>query len=350
MLAGLLALASADLPFRIPDLIIRFSFPNDRFTLPMMSGAALLIVGLVYALVRRPAARTALLAVLVGLGVGYQFSVADDYRQDWKYQQAMYWQLQWRAPSITPGTAIISPELPLTYETDISLTAPLNWLYAPGDDNQRLPYLWAYIPQRLGGVIPDLIPDQTIAKDYLSSAFVGSTSQVLAVYYQPPACLRILDPVYDADFPGLGGELRRATAISNPAAWVQPDTGPVPERLVFGDEPDQEIWCYYLQKADLARQLGDWETVAALGDTAFALDDSPNHATERLPFIEAYARLGQFKKAERLTLETYKINPRTAEMLCAAWGRVAATGVLADDAAVLADINAALGCAVDSQP
>ena len=44
-------------------------------------------------------------------------------------------------------------------------------------------------------------------------------------------------------------------------------TTPSPPPMLFGPEPPH-TWCYYFQKADLARQRGDWDEVARLGDEA----------------------------------------------------------------------------------
>ena len=42
----------------------------------------------------------------------------------------IYWQFAWRIPALQPGTAVITTQMPLDYETDLSMTAALNWMYA----------------------------------------------------------------------------------------------------------------------------------------------------------------------------------------------------------------------------
>ena len=56
----------------------------------------------------------------------------------------------------------------------------------------------------------------------------------------------------------------------------------------FGPELPQG-WCYYYQKADLARQEGDWDEIARLGNDAQKLDLHPNDQIEWMPFLQAYA-------------------------------------------------------------
>jgi hypothetical protein len=61
----------------------------------------------------------------------------------------------------------------------------------------------------------------------------------------------------------------------------------VPETL-FGPEPEHG-WCYYYQKATLARQRGDWNEVLRLADEARSKDLAPNDLIEWIPLLQAYA-------------------------------------------------------------
>ena len=84
-------------------------------------------------------------------------------------------------------------------------------------------------------------------------------------------------------------------------------------------------WCYYFQKADLARQFGDWNEVVRLGDTAFKLDDFPNNPVERFVFIEGYAHVGDWKRAVQLSKKSYRVSKEyVGPLLCQLWKRVEA--------------------------
>jgi hypothetical protein len=91
---------------------------------------------------------------------------------------------------------------------------------------------------------------------------------------------------------------------------------------IYHPEPEHG-WCYYFEKADLARQLGDWEEVARLGDTALKLDDHPNNPVERFVFIEGYAHVGDWDRAIKLSRESYQVSKDyVGPLLCRLWERI----------------------------
>jgi hypothetical protein len=61
----------------------------------------------------------------------------------------------------------------------------------------------------------------------------------------------------------------------------------VPETL-FGPEPKHD-WCYYYQKAALARQREDWNEVLRLANEAANKNLKPYDLIEWMPFLQAYA-------------------------------------------------------------
>lgn len=334
---GLITLALSGLPVWAIGLPMRFAFPNDRLMLPMMAGASILVIGLAEGLLRSATIRRGFLALLAGCALAFQFLVGADYREDWKYQLSFFWQLTWRAPAIQPGTIFALHEFEGLHLTDNSLVAPLNWLYAPGNTDDELEYYAADVVLRArpGSFLYPLESGRTITTNNLVADFQGSTDRMLTILFKPPGCLRVLDPVYDFAYPQLPEGLKEAVQLSDPSGLISAQAKNIPTSI-FGPEPSHQSWCYYFQLADLARQEGDWERVAKLGDKAYALADSPNHATENLPFIEGYAMTGQLRLAEDLTRETLETNRFTGTMLCALWQRVQANAPSPDMATIVA--------------
>jgi hypothetical protein len=104
-------------------------------------------------------------------------------------------------------------------------------------------------------------------------------------------------------------------------------------------------WCYFFEKADLARQNGDWQKVTSLGDQAFGSQLFAWELSENLVFIEAYARLGRWPEADKLTQTISASAPILDPALCAVWKRAGqASQVSKDDRAHIASVAQQLQC------
>jgi hypothetical protein len=297
ILTGLLALALGGMPFWLTSLKIGLVFPNNRFTVPMMLGAGMLLAGLVNLIPRARWLQVGLLGIAIGLAVGVQYQNGTSFRRDWNAQKTFFWQLSWRAPGIQPGTTLLIEDTPFQYESDNSLTAPLNWMYAADNKTQQMSYLFYFISLRQQQKTLTLQPGIPIHDNYLAAQFDGSTSQALVLYYNPPACVRILDPRYDADIPVLPRPISAAIDLSRPELVLANADPPAHAVGNFFDPEPAHGWCYYFEKADLAREQADWAEIARLGDLAFQLNDHPNDASERVVFIEGYAHTSDWQKA-----------------------------------------------------
>ncbi|HEX2980779.1 MAG TPA: hypothetical protein VHO48_10990 [Anaerolineaceae bacterium] len=95
-----------------------------------------------------------------------------------------------------------------------------------------------------------------------------------------------------------------------------------PPEAVFGPEPPH-TWCYYFEKADLARQMGDWDQVIAWGEQAAQQGFAPAEPTEKLIFAEAYARRARWQDAARLVEDAIQERSFLKSEVCKLWWRVA---------------------------
>lgn len=316
---GLLLLPFAGAPFWLTGLTISLAHPASRFTLPFMLAVSLILAGafeFVPVRVRYP-----VLALLVGLAAGQQFLWSTDYMRSWQAQKNLFWQMTWRAPGLKPDTLVLMNE-ELSFYADNSLSAPLNWIYAPNSSADRIRYVLFYPTNRLNSSLPALQPGLSVQYDYIAGRFNGNTSQALAFHYDPPACLRLLEPDLDSSnrFIPAESSMREAAALTNPGQ-ILPSGGAVMP-AIYGQEPEHR-WCYYFQKADLARQIGDWETIAELGDAAFQLGDHPNNPVERFVFIEGYAHTGDWERALKYSRESYRVSKEyVGSLLCRLWERI----------------------------
>ncbi|MCL4529466.1 MAG: hypothetical protein M1282_08640 [Chloroflexi bacterium] len=310
---GAILLVLGGVPFWEANVPVSLGFPANRATLSFMLGACFFLMGLIELLPMRVKYPVALL--FVSLSAGRQFLWSVDFMRDWQSQKNLFWQMIWRAPGLEPGTMVLMNQ-ELEYYADNSLGAALNWIYAPNLHSYQIPYVLFYPTNRIAGSLPRLEPGLPILYHYWIGDFRGNTSQTLAFYYQPPGCLRLLDPEIDADNHLIPNEsLMRDAARLSSSEWITPNqTGIMPQ--IYGPEPAHG-WCYYFEQADLARQMGDWSRVVQLGDEAFRLNDYPNDPVERFVFVEGYSQEGNWTRAKELAIQSYKVSPHyVGPLLC----------------------------------
>lgn len=321
-LGGLAALL-AGAPFWMIDFSPSLNWPASRFTLPFMLGAALILAGLI-SLLPWQKMRLVLLVALVGMAAGKQYLTSHEYLQDWQTQKNLFWQMTWRAPSIEPNTLILMNEGALHFYADNSLSAALNWIYAPQHHSDRIPYLLFYPTTRFKNALPDIAPDLPVFYDYLAGEFHGNTSQALAFYYAPPGCLRLLDPEIERANHLLpeGSLMRYAARLTDPRLILPQAEAAMP--AVYGPEPEHDF-CFYYQKADLARQQQFWDEALQFTERAMSFDGHPYEPAEHLLFIEVYAHAGQWERALELSQGVYTAASQgMGRALCRLWARIQA--------------------------
>ena len=315
---GVVMLLLGGVPYWVTNLPVTLGFPANRALLSFMFGACFLLLGLIELLPMRIKYFVAML--FVALSAGRQFLWSVEYLRDWQSQKNLFWQLSWRAPGIKPDTLLLMNE-ELLFNADNSLSAPLNWIYKT-DQSPDMDYFIFYPTNRLGASLPALQADIPIHYGYIAGDFDGNTSDALAFYYDPPACLRLLDPDLDVENRFIRDEslMREASALSKADRILREPSAVVPE--IYGPEPERG-WCYYFQKAELARQFGDWDEVVKLGDRAFKLDDFPNNPVERFVFIEGYVHAGKWERALGLSKVSYQVSKDyVGPLLCQLWKRI----------------------------
>ena len=319
-------------------------FSSDRFNISFMLAASLVVAGIVGLMAGRPRVQVLILSLLIAFAAGKQFQTANTARRDWSTQKNLFWQMSWRMPAIAPGTTLLSNDLPFTFYSDNSLSGPLNWIYSPPGKMDYILYFASVRTQPGRALGMGLQEGAAFEQYYLSATFHGNTSRMIVFIFEPPGCLRVLDPDVDGDNRLLPPLLRDAAFLSKPGLVGAETSATLPAQLYDPELPHG--WCYYFEKAELARQVGDWAGAVALGRQAFAAGDYPNDPMERFVFIEADARTGDWAAARKLSKEAYKISPEYVRTpLCRLWARIAreATASAQKDAAVQGAMEE-LGC------
>ena len=317
ILLGVVMLILAGPPFWLTNVPVSLGFPANRATLSFVLGVSFIFAGLFDLFPQR--VQMVFVTLFVALAAGRQFLWANEFRRDWAYHKNMFWQMTWRAPGLEKNTIVLMNE-ELSFYADNSLGAALNLIYAPDNHSDVIDYVLFYPTNRES---LSLTLDTPVDYDFLAGKFSGNTSQAVVFYYSPPKCLRLLDPEIDLENRLIPDDtfLRDAALLSSTAPILGEQISQMP--AAYGAEPAHG-WCYYFEKADLARQLGDWETVTQLGDAAFALDDYPNDPIERFVFIEGYAHTGNWERAVELSTASYQVSKGfVGPLICKLWNRIA---------------------------
>jgi hypothetical protein len=253
------------------------------------------------------------LLVLIGISVATQILNADNWGRYWDYQRSMWWQLTWRAPDIQDDTLVMSYSTDgFNPEQDYEIWGPLNLIYNPGP--AKAPAIQAEVLNSDTAysvlkkeVKSNRVRDIKLHRDF-NNLLLTSVSPV-------SSCLHVTDgflPVYSENESLI---VRQVGAYSHVDRIVPTGTTPVPPAVIFGSEPAHG-WCYYYQKASLARQKGDWEEVGRLYDEALKLGLETDDKSEVIPFFEGLVNLGRLDDARALYASQIKGNAKMRLPLC----------------------------------
>lgn len=303
---GILGTIGGILPIILVNRSISFG-GSSHYALPSSLAGVILTGAVVFSIFPRQI-RVFVLSVLIGIAAlthqgaaMLSINAANEVNEFW-------WQMTWRAPSIstTENTTLIVLYPGVNYgDADAVAWGPANIIY------QSIKYEDGPVP------IPIAAPGlgRKVLTDIMMEA-KGSTRENLIVTYttitidfrnilvltQPTnqACVHALDNRW----PGLStadGVYALVGSTHSNIENINPEgTSPVPPKALFGTEPEHG-WCYYFQKADLARQRGDWHAIAEIHDAVKKQGLHPNDQIEWVPFAQAYAYLGDMKQVKQLS-------------------------------------------------
>ncbi len=297
---------------------------SDRFGLAAFFGVTLLISTLLFYVVKQQKVRNILLILLVGLSIGYQVRMGNDYRKDYRRQKAFYLELAWRIPSLAPGTTLYSPTTPTIKETDYSYSMGINVLYGGARIGPDLEY-WMSGPRYYDPV--DLLdnPSQPIQHELRNFVFEGSSDRIVSIHMPQTGCLWVVDPYYAAFLATHNGASAPVTDIERYGNLTNSSLISDTPLETYGlskliDFTPQNTWCYYFEKADLAQSQGKAAEAITLFDQAIVAGLEPVEGIELLPFIKAYTALGQISSAVQISQAMTAKNYLTQPMLCQFWG------------------------------
>jgi hypothetical protein len=330
---------------------------SDRLTLAPLIGASLLFVFLMeklgqflsglFARLRTKIAikpyhiESAFLIIVFALSLSSQFLTTNTYRLDWTNQRNLYWQFYWRIPYLQSDTNVLSYYTADEKQAGYSISYALNLLYHDPASGTTPDYWFLTQVDTQHSQLND--PDSPYSMQLRNISFQSLYGNTVAIYPSHSQCLRILDqPYYDDNSLVEEKYYFRVANMSRISAQAPVSTA-APDPAIFGSEP-AHTWCYYFEKADLARQFADWQTVLKLEAEADQKGYSPTNDAEYLPFIEANVQTGNWQTAIDLSQKVIQSNDKLESLICDNWQRFSDRGVPTVQGYTYQQVFTALGC------
>jgi hypothetical protein len=294
---------------------------DTRFSIPALAGVSLLMVSLLFSLVSDRKKAAVVLAIAMGLAIGRQVHMTNEFRWDWERQLRTYWQVHWRAPELDPGTAVLVNRSVSGYATTYPIGYALNLMYNLDEQSMSPDYWWFEVYERhLVNRVDDLLDGAPLRTRFHNLNFDTDEGGMLVFNLpgtdEPTRCVWLLSPA-DEGNDLIAEEMRQLSLLSNLNRFERGDSQ-VPPTEIFGPEPDP-TWCSNYQQTALAAQYQDWEVVNALYQQTVDQGMSSNYGHEYLPYIAGGAAVENWDLAADLTLKAYAATRSIRPSLCADW-------------------------------
>jgi len=332
VLLGLPSLVFGILPFYIASYSIHSTeLPfNSRLALGMLPGVALISVALIERNVSSQRIAVLMMAIALSLSAVWHIRYTNDFRKVWLYQSGFLQQLTWRVPGIEKDTAIfvwqpVLPELDISNANislygDFSLAMAVNSIYqqSPNPAESRLSY-WYYA---LSGEQAFVESDIPLHSEHATTFFEGNTSNNLFFYYDPESnrCLHLVsvEDQYYKQYPQVIKEIASHATIDRISSMLEQNVK-LRDEILGGNE---QTWCFYYQKAELARQYRQWDKIPLLLQEATDNNLQTEFGVEYIPFIDGFAHLAEWQKAKELTVSAKKLSKAMSSILCPLWDEI----------------------------
>jgi|CXWL01.1.fsa_nt_gi hypothetical protein len=295
----------------------------SRFGIPAMFGASLLTFLLVDFFISDKNKKNLFLAFALALAINFHLDNTKEFQYSWEKQERFAQQLIWRAPGIETGTSLLTDEEVLGVMGEYAVSFSINTTYQAEDFGSAPPY-WYFPFYYTNPNVSDLLQGAPLEYEKLSMVFSGNSNQMLLLDFNPELnrCLWILQP-QDANLRLVSDDVRELAAGSDVSLIKQTEKESSLPEDIYGKQNTQ-TWCYYFEKADLARQRRQWNEVVRLWDESQSVGERADNGFEYIPFIEGFGQTGDWEQVKSLTKFSKKITAGLEPSLCGALDRLAA--------------------------
>ncbi len=314
LLVGFLSAAAGLLPVVMANREVAFPF-FSRYSLVSSVGVCIFLASLLVRIEGRPL-RSGLTGGLLAVALLVHYANSVSHAKETASIQTFWWQVSWRVPQLAPRTTLVANYPSGVIEEDYFIWGPANLIYYPEKRNAEniQPVLFASVLNK--GSIKNILARERQTYDNRKNIITYPNYRNVLIISQPAAtsCVHVIDGMHPEFSEREPGTIREIGPFSETEHILLDQAPHTPPSLAFGPEPEHG-WCYYYQKADLARQLGDWDTVLQLGQEAFGKNLTPQDSIEWMPFLQAYARTGDLAHLEKLAPQI-TASPYTAQQAC----------------------------------
>lgn len=288
----------------IPIIMVNreVEFPYySRYALISAPGAALFFAGGVIFL--RENWRVVIFSLLVGLALLVHQSNSARFAHETAVLRQFWWQVSWRVPQLERNTTLAAHWPAGVQQEDYFTWGPANLIYFPEklNDKNMQPGVFAVLPtdETVGKVLARERQQYDKRRNIIT--YANYRNLLVIIQNQPSECVRVIDGMLP-EISHWDDERFKQMAPYSEIEHVLADAPKrTPPLIVFGPEPEH-TWCYYYEKASLARQQGDWDEVRRLGSEAQAINVfHTHHLIEWSPFIQAYAISGDFENLGQIS-------------------------------------------------
>jgi hypothetical protein len=293
----------------------------SRYTLAASCGAVILIVSIIYFLQNKPLRRV-LIAVMVLAAALTHFANGQKAVQVTNAMREFWWQVSWRVPKLERNATLVANYAVGATEEDYFVWGPANLIYYP--EGTRDEFVQP-------GVYAALLNRNTVIKTLLNEGQEYDNRRTIRTYKNYRKLLVLSQPTENSCIHVIDGQQPEYSLHESPLVQIigpysklefirAEDPVTVPPQVVFGQEPEHG-WCYFFQKASLARQQNDWNEVLQLESQTASLGLEPKDLIEWMPFIQAYAIRGDLSRLSEFA-EPLAQDPYSTQQACQILGEM----------------------------
>lgn len=275
-LIGLISVIGILLPIMLSGRFIRVYSVYDRYTLVTSIAVTFFITGLLLSKFAKKARIIIFLIVALSLT---SHLMNGFYRVDyWNKQKDLWWQLYWRAPKIEDNAMLILDFPKVTEDIPFKeIINKLKWYRFYWAEEQiwttgNLFFNYNNLPE--SHFHGDFLADNNIAKKIKEGSIEKFNNRNIVYTRDFKKSIIITVPADVSCLKILSGDKLIKAEISS-----------LPPKHIFGIEPPHS-WCYFFQKASLARQFKDWNQLHNLKQEVMSKNLKPKDPSEWLPFEE----------------------------------------------------------------